>query len=132
LSVLLRRLVRGLMRSYAETATHDPDPRLRGRTYAVPFEQVWQAAGRLASGGLRRWRLLANDDYEGVILAEWRTFIFRRRSDVVIHIKLDENAQTRVDMQCRSRKKGIDLGANARTIGRFFRALDQKILRPKA
>ena len=27
------------------------DPRLRGRTYSIPFEQVWQASLALAKGG---------------------------------------------------------------------------------
>ena len=125
--MLARRLARALSRNDAETAIDDADPRLRGRTYAIPFEQVWQAARSLAGGGLRRWRIVEEDDYEGLIRAESRTLIWRFVDDVVIRIILDADAQTRVDMQSRSRKGGIDFGTNARRIGKFFRALDRKL-----
>ena len=125
--MLARRLARALSRNDAETAIDDADPRLRGRPYAIPFEQVWQAARSLAGGGLRRWRIVEEDDYEGLIRAESRTLIWRFVDDVVIRIILDADAQTRVDMQSRSRKGGIDFGTNARRIGKFFRALDRKL-----
>jgi hypothetical protein len=127
---LLRRVLRALSRNHAETAIDDADPRLRGRTYAIPFEQVWQAASSLATGGLRRWHITSSDDTDGVIHAEAKTLVFRFVDDAVIHVKLDYNAQTRVDMQSRSRKGAIDFGANARRIGRFFRALDRKLNPP--
>jgi hypothetical protein len=44
-------------RGFAATAPDSTDRRLRGRTYAVPFEHVWQAARSLAGGGLRGWTL---------------------------------------------------------------------------
>ena len=53
----------------AETSPDERDPRLRGRTYAIPFDRVWEAARALASGGLRRWQIIESDDYEGVIRA---------------------------------------------------------------
>lgn len=93
----------------------------------MPFEQVWQAATALASGGLRRWRIVESDDYEGIMRAESRTFLWRFVDDVTITIRLDHDAQTRVDMQSRSRKGSADLGTNARRIGKFFRALDQRL-----
>ena len=95
----------------------------------MPFEQVWQAATALANGGLRGWRIVQSDDTDGVIYAEARTPLLRFIDDVLITIKLDENAQTRVDMQSRSRKAKADLGANARRVGKFFRTLDQKLKR---
>jgi hypothetical protein len=122
-----RRLARGLTRNHAETSIDDADTRLRGRTYAIPFEQVWQAAFALANGGLRRWRIIESDDYDGVIRAEARTLIFRFVDDVVITITLDSDAQTRVDMQSRARRGGVDLGSNARRINRFLHALDKRL-----
>jgi hypothetical protein len=127
LSVHLRRIVHALARNHAETAINEADPRLRGRTYAIPFEQVWQAACSLANGGLRRWRILQADDYEGLIQAESTTLVFRFVDDVLIRVYLDKNAQTRVDMQSRSRKGGVDFGTNARRIRKFFRALDRRL-----
>ena len=129
MSLFLRRLGRGITRNHAETSFNDGDPRLRGRTYAIPFEQVWQASLALAGGGLRGWRILESDDYDGLIHAEARTLVLRFVDDVLITIRLDEDAQTRVDVQSRSRKGGADLGTNARRIGKFFKALDHKLKR---
>jgi uncharacterized protein (DUF1499 family) len=119
--------VHALSRNHAETDIHEADPGLRGRTYAIPFEQVWQAACSLANGGLRRWHILQADDYEGLIQAEARTLVLRFVDDVLIRVYLDKNAQTRVDMQSRSRKGSVDFGTNARRIRRFFRALDRRL-----
>lgn len=127
MSPLARRLGRALSRNRAQTAEHEADPRLRGRTYAIPFETVWQAALALASGGLSRWRVIESDDYEGVIQAEAKTLVWRFVDDVTISIRLDENAQTRVDATSASRYGHADLGANARRIGRFFRQLDRRL-----
>lgn len=127
MSVLGRRITRALSRNHAATSKDDADPRLRGRTYAIPFERVWQTARALAGGGLRRWRIVSSDDQEGVINAESSTLLFRFVDDVVIRITLDADAQTRVDMTSRSRKGAFDLGANARRTGSFFRALDRKL-----
>ena len=129
MSLFFRRLGRGLSGNQARTSQNDVDPRLRGRTYAVPFEQVWQAALALAGGGLRRWHIVESDDYEGIIKAESTTLVLRYIDDVIITIQLDHDAQTRVDMESRSRKGSLDFGANARRIGKFFRALDQKLKR---
>ena len=129
MSVFARRLIRAVRVRVAQTAANDPDPRLRGRTYAIPFDRVWDAARGLASGGLRRWQLIESDDYEGVIRATSTTFALRMVDDVEIRIGLDQNAQTRVDVRSASRKGIGDLGTNARRIGRFLRALDQKLAR---
>lgn len=130
MSVAGRRILRAVTRNFAVTAKHDADRRLRGRTYAIPFEQVWQAARSLAGGGLRGWRITDSDDYEGIIRAEARTPIFRFVDDVIIRIVLDNNAQTRVDLESVSRKGGVDFGTNARRIGRFCRMLDRKLAQP--
>jgi hypothetical protein len=121
------RLVHGLSRNGARTSAKSDDPRLRGRTYAVPFDYVWQAAIKLASGGLRGWTLLYSDDQDGVIRAEARPLALRTVADVNILIVLDEDAQTRVDMESSSRKGFADLGANSRRIARFFKALDRAL-----
>ena len=128
MSILARRLGHALTRNQAATASDHWDPRLRGRVYAIPFEQVWQAARTLASGGLRGWKLVDADDYEGIINAEARTLVLRYVDDVRIRIYLDENAQTCVDVESRSRKGSADFGANARRAARFLRALDRNVM----
>ncbi len=130
MTLLGKRLIRAVSANVAQTAPDDPDPRLRGRTLGVPFDRVWNEARGLADG-LRGWRVLEADDYEGVIKAEARTLLFGRMGDVVITIGLDENAQTRVDLKSSSRKGGGDLGTNARRIGKFLRRLDRALDRRK-
>ena len=131
MSLFVRRLSSALTRNRVATAPDHYDPRLRGRTYAIPFEQVWQAARALAGGGLRGWSITDSDDYEGTIAAEARSLVWRFVDDVHISITLDENAQTRVDLTSASRRGSADLGANARRTGRFLRALDRKLMPPK-
>jgi Zn-dependent M28 family amino/carboxypeptidase len=134
LSIFFRRLGHALTRNRAATGYDHWDPRLRGRTYHIPFEQVWQASLALArggKGGLRRWTLMQADDYEGVIDAEAKTFLLRYVDDVRINVYLDEDAQTRVDLASQSRKGRADFGTNARRIARFLRALDRRLMPPQ-
>jgi hypothetical protein len=121
----LKGIVRGLTTNVAETDPSAEDARLRGRTYAIPFDDVWNAALSLSDGGLRGCTLVSADDQTGTIHAESTTILFRFVDDVRIRIKLDDNAQTRVDVRSASRKGRGDLGVNTRRIGRFFRRLDK-------
>ena len=120
-------LVTGLTRNRAETDPHSPDRRLRGRTYAISFDRVWNAAVELAGGGLRRWTLISADDEEGVIRATALSAILGHRHDVRVRVRLDENAQTRVDVLSVLPCRRGDWGANARRIHRFLGALDARL-----
>lgn len=120
-------LKRALTRNRAATAPDHPDPRLRGRRYAIPYQEVWDAALRLAGGGLGRWSVVDADDLEGRIRAESTTRVFRFVDDVEIRIRLDRDAQTRVDLVSASRVGRGDLGTNARRIRRFLRTLDREL-----
>ena len=111
----------------AETHPRAPDPRLRGRTYAITFDRVWNAALALAGGGIQRWRVLASDDEKGTIQDEAATLILRRPCEVRIRIGLDENGQTRVDLRTALVSGRRDWGSNARRIARFIVALDEKL-----
>jgi hypothetical protein len=122
---------RGLTHNRAYTREDAPDPRLRGRTYSVPFVVVWDAAMELAGGGLRGWSVTASDPRAGEIVAEARTTLWKFTDDIWIRISLDEDAQTRVDLTSASRVGRADLGTNARRIARFLHALDRRILGPK-
>lgn len=122
------RMWRALTDNVAATRSGHEDARLRGRTYAIPFEDVWSAACALASGGLRGWRLVACDDDSGVIEAESKSTLRRRVDDVVIRICLDQDAQTRVDARSAARKGYGDGGRNARRLNRFFRRLDRAVV----
>lgn len=118
-------VLRALTRNRAETAEHADDRRLRGRTYAIPFDQVWSATLALARRR-RGWTVSHTDDIEGEIRAEVRTLL-RFTHDVNIRVGLDRNGQTRVDLVSASRVGRADLGKNARRIGSFLRALDREL-----
>ena len=120
----MKGILRALTENQAETDPTATDCRLLGRTYAIPFEHVWQAASKLASGDLRRWSLWVADDQAGLIEASTRPFLFGAAGDVRIKIGLDENAQTRVDLSVASRTERGDLGHSRRAIGRFLHRLD--------
>jgi hypothetical protein len=123
----LNGILRGLTQNRAATDPTSPDRRLKGRTYAIPFEDVWNASVRLASRELRRWSLLGADDQEGVIEAEAHPILFGGPCRIRIEIGLDENAQTRVDAWSSTGGTRGDLGRSRRTLGRFFRALDRAL-----
>ena len=120
-------LLAGLTRNGAETDPRAEDLRLRGRTYAIPFERVWNAALAVCGGGLPRWSLLSADDQAGVIRARAHTRLFRRPQDVRVTIGLDENGQTRVDVAATLVDRKRDLGSNARRIQRFVVELDARL-----
>jgi hypothetical protein len=123
----LKGILRGLTETEVATDPGATDGRLRGRTYAIPFENVWSAATRLAHGELRGWTLLTADDQEGIITGSAKPPLFGAPCDVRIEIGLDENAQTRVDARTSWPGKRGDLGHGRRTLGRFFRALDRAL-----
>jgi hypothetical protein len=102
------------------------DPRLRGRTYAIPFEDVWQATLRLVRGRLRGWSLEFADDREGVVNALVAAPLRRLHGVVEVRISLDPDAQTRVDASAATPAAYHDLGINARRLHRLFQALDRE------
>lgn len=106
------------------------DPRLRGRTYAVPFEEVWQAALELTAGGLFRWTRHEANDTEGVIRASSKS-LTGAMHDITVRVTLDENAQTRVDASAQAHRKLADFGGSKRRLRRFFRKLDVTLARAR-
>jgi len=118
---------KGFTERVARTSADSNDPVLAGRTDAIPFDPVWNAALRLAAGGLRGWKLISADDELGVIRADIRARILPLEANVLISVTLDPDAQTRVDMSALGNHRGGDLGANRRRIRRFFRTLDQTL-----
>ena len=127
------RLKRALLSATAQTSEDATDARLEGRTYAIPFSRVWNAALDLVRGELPRWHARWWDEETGIIQALTRGRVSRRASDVVIRIRLDAEAQTRVDLSSTSRTGRVgDLGGNTRLIGAFTYALDRKLAPPPA
>lgn len=131
------RLARALTKYRAETNPWSEDPRLIGRTYAIPFEEVWRTCMKFVAEH-NRWRLLQADDLVGFIRVRCTTLVFRFEDILEIRVGLDENGLTRVDVRAGSKRHRGDLGMNARRVGRFFKKLDRlldaghgKILDPR-
>ncbi|MEX0979630.1 MAG: DUF1499 domain-containing protein [Gemmatimonadota bacterium] len=121
--------VRSLLgKGWAETDPEAANPKLRGRTYGIPFDTVWRCTLELVTER-GRWTIMRNDDEAGIIEVIVETFVFRFVDDVRISITLDENGQTRVDVASSSRKGRVDFGTNRRRIGRFLRDLDRRLER---
>lgn len=120
-------MARGLTRNAASTSQGSPDPRLRGRTYAIAFDEVWRASMALVDGGLEDWELLDTDDEQGRIRGRARSRIERFTSAIRVQVTLDVDGQTRVDALATSRAGRADLGASARRLHRFFTALDRRL-----
>jgi uncharacterized protein (DUF1499 family) len=119
-------LFRALTQNRAFTDPEADDPRLRGRSYGVPFAQVWNAALQIAQQ-TRGWTVVSSDPRAGEIVAEATTRLWKFTDDVWVRMSLDEDGQTRVDMASSSRKGSGDLGTNARRIARFLRSLDARL-----
>jgi hypothetical protein len=100
---------------------------MRGRRYAIPFDHVWTAANRLASGGLPGWGLTWQDDREGVLEARAGKRFLNPEGLVRIRVFLDADAQTCVTMFAGPASGGRDLGASRRRIRRFLAELDRTL-----
>ncbi len=118
-----------MTRNVAFTDPTSEEPHLRGRTYAIPFEAVWRASMTLVAGGLRGWKLVQSDDEDGIIRGRVHGRLSRFDSTVTIRITLDMDAQTRVDALAAAESGRADLGASARRLRRYFRALDHELER---
>jgi hypothetical protein len=123
----LSGLLRGFTQNRAQTDPVSEDRRLRGRTYAIPFDRVWTESVHVARERMWGWTVMSEDDQLGVLEVESATLVLRFVDDVHVSVGLDDDGQTRVDVTSASRAGRGDLGRNPRTIGRFLRKLDRAL-----
>jgi hypothetical protein len=116
-----------LTQNGARTDRLSPDAALRGRTYAISFDRVWNAALDVCRGAKRGWEVTTADDQNGVIQAVTPKRLLGAVADVTVRVTLDADGQTRVDVESTSRDSTRDLGANRKRIQRFLPALDRKL-----
>lgn len=102
-------------------------PGVPQRTYAIPFDTVWNAAVALMDGGLRRWSVGQANDLDGTLSGTSVTLFFGAEDDVSVHVGLDGNGQTTVAIRIWSRKKGRELARNRRSVRRFLDRLDRSL-----
>lgn len=120
-------IVRALTEKEAATAPDHEDERLRGRTYSIRFEDVWQASIVVIRKQLRGWTLVLDDDRAGRINALATSMLRGLETEVIVSVGLDENGQTRVDLTAESRTERRDWGRSRRLIGRFTQKLDRQL-----
>ena len=89
----------GVTRRLVSTNPVASAPRLRGRTYAIPFGIVWHAALSVAREEMRGWTVIGADDELGIIEIESARILGRQPLKVEVVIGLDGNGQTRVDLR---------------------------------
>jgi len=119
---------RGLPRVDVRTAPTHEDGRLRGRTYPIPFEDVWQAALALSDGALKGWRVITSDDHDGIITAEAHRRWPAATDRVIVRVGLDRNAQTRVDAEAAAwGETKLSPHRTAKHLFRFFDELDSMV-----
>lgn len=95
-----------------------------GRTYAIPFDQVWLAALFVVREEMRCWSVASADDEEGSIGIVRRRG--RRRRPAEIQVRLDDDGQTRVDLVgVAEESTGPAAWLRIREIRRFLSRLDR-------
>jgi len=70
-----------------------------------------------------RWEIIREDEAAGVIECVAQTRVFKWRDDVIIRVTDAGDGKARIDMRSKSREGRGDLGANAKRIRAFFKAL---------
>jgi len=75
----------------------------------------------------QRWELIEADDLRGRLRIGVRPLLFGGTSDMEILIRLDGDAQTRVDLLSQGRKPGFGWGTHPRRVRKFLRALDRAL-----
>jgi uncharacterized protein (DUF1499 family) len=80
---------------------------------------------RRAAEGMEDWRITATDADGGTIEAVATTRVFGFQDDIVIRVRADGPAESRIDMRSKSRDGRGDLGTNANRIRSFIAAVER-------
>ncbi len=97
-----------------------------GRTYTVPFAEVWDAA-TADIRGRRGWEIVHADEERGLLTVVCRSRLRRSSDDLSVWVRLDEYGLTRVDARAGSREGRLSPGANRRRIVELLEALDEAL-----
>ena len=102
-----------------------------GRTYSVPFAQVWDSIVAEVQGR-SRWRLVHSDEGLGLLTVTCRPRLQRRVDDLAIWVSLDENGFTRVDLRSgpratEKRPDGLLKPSHGRRIATLLASLDKRL-----
>ena len=97
-----------------------------GRTYTVPFAEVWDAA-TADIRGRRGWEIVHADEERGLLTVVCRSRLRRSSDDLSVWVRLDEYGLTRVDARAGSREGRLTPGANRRRILDLLESLDRTL-----
>ncbi len=106
------------------------DPALRPHVYPLPYDAVWDAAVKAATG-IKGWSITSTDWNGGVIALSMGFNMWTTGTKMTVHVQKIDAARTQVDMQSSlAGFNGImmsDYGQNRRNIMRFFEELDRTL-----
>lgn len=115
----------GLNTNVASTSDTPAFPELRTPRYAKNRTDVFEAATR-AIQAQRGWKVVNMADSGSSLQAEVSVLLGVFTDDFLVSL-VEEGGNTRVDVQSRSLKGGLDLGANRRHIVQFLMALESQL-----
>lgn len=97
-----------------------------GRTYTVPFAEVWDAA-TADIRSRRGWEIVHADEERGLLTVVCRSRLRRSSDDLSVWVRLDEYGLTRVDARAGSREGRLTPGANRRRVLDLLDSLDRAL-----
>lgn len=115
----------GINTNLASTSDTPAFPELKTPRYAKSRTDVFEAATR-AIEAQRGWKVVNMADSGSSLQAEVSVLLGIFTDDFLVSL-VEEGGNTRVDVQSRSRKGGLDLGANRRHVVQFLMALEAQL-----
>lgn len=101
------------------------------RTYAIPYEDVWQSL-LLVVGEHPRWAVLEADGDRGILGMEVRPRLLGQARRLDVTVGLDPQGQTRVEVARGAPAAGPDWRGGRRSARRLLRALDHFLARRRS
>jgi hypothetical protein len=124
-SVLLKRVLIGLLRSHEHTGDKAKDPKLKSHYYRLPKERAFAEVGSVLKK-MQGYKVLHEVPNIGEIVMEKRTMA-GRTMDITVQIVGTSPGVAAVDIYSASRGSLGDLGANYRVIQEIYSVLDKKL-----
>jgi hypothetical protein len=120
---LLRRILRGIVRSYAQTDDQALDPEMKTRYYKMMKDKAWDEIKHVLDN-LKGFEFCFEIKNAGELVYMKKT-VTGRIQDITVTITKTGALQTAIDIYSASRGAFGDLGSNYRVIRQIYRALDE-------
>jgi hypothetical protein len=129
-SLLLKRTLAGIFRSFEQTGDAANDPALKTRYYKMSRDKLWEEVVSLLKK-TPNYELLHEVESVGEIVLSKKT-VFGRTQDITLTILKVGPNKSSIDIYSASRGSLGDLGSNYRTIVDLFRLFDTKFAQYKS